>query len=138
MYVSFLLPIFVSISVFSSSQSLPFSLSLFHSLSHSRSHRRKHVSAVLNVRGMVQQAERQEILAVVRDFETNSDMPRDHALFSEIAVATDMPCLGLVLIRFALTVSSWVSSARPHRRNTNRSSNHKEDDANQHVIQVNQ
>ncbi|XP_007257526.2 exocyst complex component 3 [Astyanax mexicanus] len=100
--------------------------------------RRKHVSAVLNVRGMVQQSERQEILAVVRDFETNTDMPRDHALFSEIVVATDMPCLGLVLIRFALTVSSWVSSARPHRRHTTRSTNHKEDDANQHVVQVNQ
>ncbi|KAL6463191.1 hypothetical protein MHYP_G00275820 [Metynnis hypsauchen] len=100
--------------------------------------RRKHVAAVLNVRGMVQQSERQEILAVVRDFENNGDMPRDHALFSEIAVATDMPCLGLVLIRFALTVSSWVSSARPHRRHTRRSAKHKEDDANQHVIQVNQ
>uniref|UniRef100_A0AAR2LR21 Exocyst complex component 3-like 2a n=1 Tax=Pygocentrus nattereri TaxID=42514 RepID=A0AAR2LR21_PYGNA len=100
--------------------------------------RRKHVAAVLNVRGMVQQSERQEILAVVRDFENISDMPRDHALFSEIAVATDMPCLGLVLIRFALTVSSWVSSARPHRRHTRRSAKHKEDDANQHVIQVNQ
>ncbi|KAI4895332.1 hypothetical protein NFI96_018720 [Prochilodus magdalenae] len=100
--------------------------------------RRKHVSAVLNVRGMVQQAERQEILAVVRDFENNSDMPRDHALFSEIAVATDMPCLGLVLIRFALTVSSWVSGARPHRTPAKRSTNHKEDDASQQVIQVSQ
>ncbi|XP_066516633.1 tumor necrosis factor alpha-induced protein 2 [Hoplias malabaricus] len=100
--------------------------------------RRKHVSAVLNVRGMVQQAERQEILAVVRDFENSSDMPRDHALFSEIAVATDMPCLGLVLIRFALTVSSWVSSVRPNRRNRYRNSNHMEDEVNQHVIQVSQ
>ncbi|XP_030638888.1 tumor necrosis factor alpha-induced protein 2 [Chanos chanos] len=81
--------------------------------------RRRHVSAVLNVRGMVQQTERQEILAVVRDVETSNSpvhVPRDRALFAEIAVATDMPCLGLVLIRLALTVSSWVYSARPRRR----------------------
>ncbi|XP_076847128.1 exocyst complex component 3-like protein 2 [Brachyhypopomus gauderio] len=85
--------------------------------------RRKHVSAVLNVRGMVQQSERQEVLAVLRDFENSEHpvhVPRDHALFSEIAVATDMPCLGLVLIRFALTVSSWVSSARPARKHKNK------------------
>uniref|UniRef100_A0A8C1N646 Exocyst complex component 3-like 2a n=1 Tax=Cyprinus carpio TaxID=7962 RepID=A0A8C1N646_CYPCA len=78
--------------------------------------RRKHISAMLNVRGMVHQTDRQEILAVVRDLE-NSDssinLPRDRALFSEIAVAKDMSCLGLVLIRFGLTVSSWVASARP-------------------------
>ncbi|KAK2816651.1 hypothetical protein Q7C36_022922 [Tachysurus vachellii] len=103
--------------------------------------RRKHVSAVLNVRGMVQQVERQEILAVVRDFET-SDSPaqvsRDHALFSEITVATDMPCLGLVLIRFGLRVSSWVSSARPRRRLPTRSMSRRADDANEHVTQDNQ
>uniref|UniRef100_A0A8C2B9Y5 Exocyst complex component 3-like 2a n=1 Tax=Cyprinus carpio TaxID=7962 RepID=A0A8C2B9Y5_CYPCA len=81
--------------------------------------RRRHISAVLNVRGMVHQTDRQEILAVVRDLE-NSDssinLPRDRALFSEIAVAKDMSCLGLVLIRFGLTVSSWVSSARPRQK----------------------
>ncbi|KAF4073391.1 hypothetical protein AMELA_G00258150 [Ameiurus melas] len=103
--------------------------------------RRKHVSAVLNVRGMVQQTERQEILAVVRDFET-SDSPvhvsRDRALFSEITVATDMPCLGLVLIRFGLRVSSWVSSARPRRRHRIRSASRRADDANEHVTQDNQ
>ncbi|KAK1787486.1 hypothetical protein P4O66_015903 [Electrophorus voltai] len=84
--------------------------------------RTKHLSAVLNVRGMVQQSGRQEILAVLRDFENSNNpvhVPRDHALFSEVAVATDMPCLRLVLIRFALTVSSWVSSARPRRKHKN-------------------
>ncbi|XP_043095760.1 tumor necrosis factor alpha-induced protein 2 [Puntigrus tetrazona] len=85
--------------------------------------RRKHISAMLNVRGMVHQTDRQEILAVVRDLE-NSDssinLPRDRAFFSEIAMAKDMSCLGLVLIRFGLTVSSWVASARP-RRNRSRS-----------------
>ncbi|KAK3527464.1 hypothetical protein QTP86_023050, partial [Hemibagrus guttatus] len=103
--------------------------------------RRKHVSAVLNVRGMVQQAERQEILAVVRDFETSNSptqVSRDHALFSEITVATDMPCLGLVLIRFGLRVSSWVSSARPRRRRPTRFSSRRADDVNEHVTQENQ
>ncbi|XP_052448602.1 tumor necrosis factor alpha-induced protein 2 [Carassius gibelio] len=93
--------------------------------------RRRHISAVLNVRGMVHQTDRQEILAVVRDLE-NSDssinLPRDRALFSEIAVAKDMSCLGLVLIRFGLTVSSWVSSARPHRNRSRRSRNEKHPD----------
>uniref|UniRef100_A0A673NFV5 Tumor necrosis factor alpha-induced protein 2-like n=1 Tax=Sinocyclocheilus rhinocerous TaxID=307959 RepID=A0A673NFV5_9TELE len=92
--------------------------------------RKRHISAVLNVRGMVHQTDRQEILAVVRDLE-NSDssinLPRDRALFSEIAVAKDMCCLGLVLIRFGLTVSSWVASARP-RCNRSRSRNEKHAD----------
>lgn len=90
--------------------------------------RRRHISAVLNVRGMVHQTDRQEILAVVRDLETSDssiNLPRDHALFSEIAVAKDMSCLGLVLIRFGLTVSSWVASARPRRRSSRRSQNEK-------------
>uniref|UniRef100_A0A672Q6P5 Tumor necrosis factor alpha-induced protein 2-like n=1 Tax=Sinocyclocheilus grahami TaxID=75366 RepID=A0A672Q6P5_SINGR len=91
--------------------------------------RKRHISAVLNVRGMVHQTDhRQEILAVVRDLE-NSDssinLPRDRALFSEIAVAKDMSCLGLVLIRFGLTVSSWVASARPRRNRSRRSRNEK-------------
>lgn len=94
-------------------------------------HRRKHISAMLNVRGMVHQTDRQEILAVVRDLE-NSDssinLPRDRALFSEIAVAKDMSCLGLVLIRFGLTVSSWVASARPRRNRSRRSRNEKRAD----------
>ncbi|TRY85068.1 hypothetical protein DNTS_031078 [Danionella cerebrum] len=86
--------------------------------------RRRHVSAVLNVRGMVHQTDRQEILAVVRDLENSHssiNLPRERALFSEIPVAKDMSCLGLVLIRFGLTVSSWVASARP-RHNHNRRS----------------
>lgn len=99
------------------------------------------MSAVLNVRGMVQQTERQEILAVVRDFETSDStahISRDHALFSEITVATDMPCLGLVLIRFGLRVSSWVSSARPRRRRRKWSTTRKADEENEHVTQDNQ
>ncbi|XP_051950230.1 tumor necrosis factor alpha-induced protein 2 [Xyrauchen texanus] len=90
--------------------------------------RRRHISAVLNVRGMVHQTDRQEILAVVRDLETSDssiNLPRDHAMFSEIAVAKDIPCLGLVLIRCALTVSSWVASARPHRKRSTRNRNEK-------------
>ncbi len=94
-------------------------------------HRKKHISAMLNVRGMVHQTDRQEILAVVRDLE-NSDssinLPRDRALFSEIAVAKDMSCLGLVLIRFGLTVSSWVTSARPRRNRSRGSRNEKHAD----------
>ncbi|CAM4540983.1 unnamed protein product [Leuciscus chuanchicus] len=93
--------------------------------------RRRHISAVLNVRGMVHQTDRQEILAVVRDLETSDssiNLPRDRALFSEIAVAKDMSCLGLVLIRFGLTVSSWVASARPCRSQSRRSRNEKHAD----------
>ncbi|XP_062845228.1 tumor necrosis factor alpha-induced protein 2 [Trichomycterus rosablanca] len=98
--------------------------------------RRKHVSAVLNVRGMVQQAERQEILVVVRDFESNDSLiPRDHAFFSEISVATDMPCLGLVLIRFGLRVSSWVSSARPRRKYARSAATRRADEVNQQFTQ---
>uniref|UniRef100_A0AAY4C5D0 Exocyst complex component 3-like protein 2 n=1 Tax=Denticeps clupeoides TaxID=299321 RepID=A0AAY4C5D0_9TELE len=81
--------------------------------------RRRHVSAVLNVRGMVQQAQRQEILGVVRDLELGdgaTQVPRERALFAEIPVTSELPCLGLALMRMALTASSWVSSARPNRR----------------------
>ncbi|XP_051552265.1 tumor necrosis factor alpha-induced protein 2-like [Myxocyprinus asiaticus] len=93
--------------------------------------RRRHISAVLNVRGMVHQTDRQEILAIVQDLETSDssfNLPRDHAFFSEIAVAKDMPCLGLVLIRCALTVSSWVASARPHRERRTRNQTEKHAD----------
>ncbi|XP_051979008.1 tumor necrosis factor alpha-induced protein 2-like [Xyrauchen texanus] len=90
--------------------------------------RRRHISSVLNVRGMVHQTDRQEILAIVRDLETSDsafNLPRDHAFFSEIAVAKDMPCLGLVLIRCAWTVTSWVTSARPHHKHRTRNQNEK-------------
>ncbi|NXO56559.1 EX3L2 protein, partial [Aramus guarauna] len=49
--------------------------------------RRKHVAAVLDVRGLRGQAARQEILGVVRDLEQNEtepELPRQRAFFSEL------------------------------------------------------
>ncbi|XP_029527268.1 exocyst complex component 3 isoform X1 [Oncorhynchus nerka] len=80
--------------------------------------RKKHISTLLNVRGMIRQAERQEILNVVRDFESSnsSTLPcRDHALFSDIPVTTEVHCINLGLIRVAMTVANWFSEARLRR-----------------------
>ncbi|XP_065137388.1 exocyst complex component 3-like protein 2 [Paramisgurnus dabryanus] len=83
--------------------------------------RRKHVSAILNIRGMTRQTERQEILAIVKDIE-NSDGParmsRDRALFAEVPVTSEVHCLNLGLSRIALTTSSFFSSMRIRRRRT--------------------
>ncbi|XP_041933069.1 exocyst complex component 3-like protein 2 [Alosa pseudoharengus] len=81
--------------------------------------RRRHISTVLNMRGMMQQTQRQVILGIVCDLENSESpmhVPRDHALFSEIPVTSEVSCLGLVVIRMALTVSSWVSTMWPHHR----------------------
>uniref|UniRef100_A0A4W5RW43 Exocyst complex component 3-like 2b n=1 Tax=Hucho hucho TaxID=62062 RepID=A0A4W5RW43_9TELE len=83
--------------------------------------RKKHVSAILNIRGMTRQMERQEILNIVKDIE-NSDtltrLSRDRALFFEVPVTSEVHCLNLGLSRIALTASSCFSSLR--RRRTKR------------------
>ncbi|XP_068188064.1 tumor necrosis factor alpha-induced protein 2 [Antennarius striatus] len=78
--------------------------------------RKKHVSTLLNVRGMMRQAERQEILNIVKDFQCNkSAMSRDHALFSDIPITSEVHCVSLGLLRLAMTVSNWFSEHRPRR-----------------------
>uniref|UniRef100_A0A8D3A0N7 Exocyst complex component 3-like 2a n=1 Tax=Scophthalmus maximus TaxID=52904 RepID=A0A8D3A0N7_SCOMX len=78
--------------------------------------RKKHVSTLLNIRGMMRQAERQEILNIVRDFECRSAlMCRDHALFSDIPITSEVHCISLGLLRLAMTVSNWFSEHRPRR-----------------------
>lgn len=83
--------------------------------------RRKHVSAILNIRGMTRQTERQEILNIVKDIE-NTDGParvsRDRALFAEVPVTSEVHCLNVGLSRIALTASSLFSSMRFRRRRT--------------------
>ncbi|RXN07959.1 tumor necrosis factor alpha-induced 2-like protein [Labeo rohita] len=83
--------------------------------------RRKHVSAILNIRGMTRQTERQEILNIVKDIE-NSDsvtrVSRDRALFAEVPVTSEVHCLNVGLSRVALTASSLFSSMRRRRRRT--------------------
>ncbi|CAB1352325.1 unnamed protein product [Coregonus sp. 'balchen'] len=87
--------------------------------------RKKHISTLLNVRGMMHQAERQEILNIVRDFESSDSsalLCRDHVLFSDIPVTSEVHCINLGLIRVAMTLANWFSEARPrrHRRRTPR------------------
>ncbi|XP_037533619.1 exocyst complex component 3-like protein 2, partial [Nematolebias whitei] len=82
--------------------------------------RKKHVSAILNIRGMTRQAERQEITNIVKDIESSDVGPgppaRDRALFSEVPVTSEVHCLNLGLSRVALTASSCIASLRPRRR----------------------
>ncbi|XP_012705321.2 tumor necrosis factor alpha-induced protein 2 [Fundulus heteroclitus] len=84
--------------------------------------RKKHVSAILNIRGMTRQAERQEILNIVKDIEScdvgPSPLSRDRALFAEVPVTSEVHCLNVGLSRIALTASSCVSALRPRRRKT--------------------
>ncbi|KAM6907576.1 exocyst complex component 3-like protein 2 [Xenentodon cancila] len=78
--------------------------------------RKKHVSTLLNVRGMMRQAERQEILNVVKDFECSSVlMCRDRAFFSDIPITSEVHCISLGLLRFAMTITNWFSEHRPRR-----------------------
>ncbi|KAM6969963.1 exocyst complex component 3-like protein 2 [Aplochiton taeniatus] len=85
--------------------------------------RKKHVSTLLNVRGMMRQAERQEILNIVKDFECSTAlMCRDHALFSDIPITSEVHCLSLGLLRLAMSLSNWFYEVRP-RRHRKRSSN---------------
>lgn len=79
-------------------------------------HRKKHVSTLLNVRGMMRQAERQEILNIVKDFECSSSLLcRDHALFSEIPITSEVHCISLGFRRLAMTVTNWFSEHRLRR-----------------------
>ncbi|XP_053176297.1 exocyst complex component 3-like protein 2 [Scomber japonicus] len=82
--------------------------------------RKKHVSAILNIRGMTRQAERQEIINIVKDIESTDGggsirMSRDRALFAEVPVTSEVHCLNVGLSRIALTASSCFSSLRPRR-----------------------
>uniref|UniRef100_A0A1A8IAT2 Exocyst complex component 3-like 2 n=1 Tax=Nothobranchius kuhntae TaxID=321403 RepID=A0A1A8IAT2_NOTKU len=84
--------------------------------------RKKHVSAILNIRGMTRQTERQEILNIVKDIESSdagpSPLSRDRALFAEVPVTSEVHCLNVGLSRIALTASSCLSAFRPRRRKT--------------------
>ncbi|XP_056612548.1 tumor necrosis factor alpha-induced protein 2 [Triplophysa dalaica] len=83
--------------------------------------RRKHVSAILNIRGMTRQTERQEILNIVKDIENTDGLvrvSRDRALFAEVPVTSEVHCLNVGLSRIALTASSLFSSMRFRRRRT--------------------
>lgn len=90
--------------------------------------RKKHVSAILNIRGMTRQAERQEILNVVKDIESSDSssdggltrLSRDRALFSEVPVTSELHCLNVGLSRIAITASSCVTALRPHSNKTRR------------------
>uniref|UniRef100_UPI00398E34FA exocyst complex component 3 n=1 Tax=Pristiophorus japonicus TaxID=55135 RepID=UPI00398E34FA len=60
--------------------------------------RKKHIAAVLNVRGDVSQANRQNILETLQDFdggESSQGPSRDRALFAEIDVLAEMWCVNL-------------------------------------------
>ncbi|XP_053278123.1 tumor necrosis factor alpha-induced protein 2 [Pleuronectes platessa] len=82
--------------------------------------RKKHVSAILNIRGMTRQSERQEILNIVKDLESSDGgsarLARDRGLFSEVPVTSEVHCLNVGLSRVALTASSCFTALRPRRR----------------------
>lgn len=71
---------------------------------------------------MTRQAERQEILNIVKDIESSDGgsgsarLSRDRALFSEVPVTSEVHCLNVGLSRIALTASSCFTSLRPRRR----------------------
>lgn len=98
--------------------------------------RKKHVSAILNIRGMTRQRERQEILNIVKDIESGAGasdgsmgtvggtaggggparITRGRALFSEVPVISEVHCLNVGLSRVALTASSCYAALRPRGR----------------------
>ncbi|XP_077398291.1 exocyst complex component 3-like protein 2 isoform X2 [Festucalex cinctus] len=96
--------------------------------------RKKHVSAILNIRGMTRQRERQEILNVVKDIESGAGsgdgegaagparISRDRALFSEVAVTSEVHCLNVGLSRMALAASSCYAALRARPRKARRTS----------------
>lgn len=69
---------------------------------------------------MTRQAQRQEILNIVKDIEScdggSARLSRDRALFSEVPVTSEVHCLNVGLSRMALTASSCLTSMRPRRR----------------------
>ncbi|XP_034055093.1 exocyst complex component 3-like protein 2 [Gymnodraco acuticeps] len=83
--------------------------------------RKKHVSAILNIRGLTRQSERQEILNIVKDLESSEaaggSMPtRERLLFHEVPVTSEVPCLNLGLSRVALSASACFTALRPRQR----------------------
>lgn len=82
----------------------------------------------MNIRGTTRQAERQEILNVVRDIESSdsgsdggvSRLSRDRALFSEVPVTSEVHCLNVGLSRVAITASSCFATLRPHSHKARR------------------
>ncbi|MGH0147402.1 UNVERIFIED_CONTAM: hypothetical protein FKN15_010317 [Acipenser sinensis] len=75
--------------------------------------RKKHVAALLDLRGMLRQVERMEILNIVKDLESSlQPLPRDRALFSELPVTSEARCLNLGLSRVAITTSSLLTLLR--------------------------
>ncbi|XP_062309512.1 exocyst complex component 3-like [Osmerus eperlanus] len=86
--------------------------------------RKKHVSTLLNVRGMMRQTERQEILNIVKDFGSSSALIcRDHAFFSDIPITSEVHCLNLGLLRLAMSISNWFSENRPRKNRRQASRN---------------
>ncbi|XP_063061909.1 tumor necrosis factor alpha-induced protein 2 [Engraulis encrasicolus] len=89
--------------------------------------RRKHISALLNIRGMTRNLERQEVLNIVKDMETSetlTKLTRDQALFAEVPVTSEMHCLNMAFSRVALATSSCFSTIslqckRPSHRHQN-------------------
>ncbi|XP_051902196.1 tumor necrosis factor alpha-induced protein 2 [Hippocampus zosterae] len=76
--------------------------------------RQKHVSTLLNIRGMMRQTERLEILNIVKDFQCSSALIcRDRAIFSEIPITSEVHCISLGFLRLAMTVANWFSEHRP-------------------------
>ncbi|CAM4671013.1 unnamed protein product [Lepidochelys olivacea] len=66
--------------------------------------RRKHVAALLDVRGLRGQAQRQEILAVVKDLElSEGEVPlcRERAFFSDIPATREVRCFARALPRLS-------------------------------------
>ncbi|CAL8374696.1 unnamed protein product [Gadus morhua 'NCC'] len=91
--------------------------------------RKKHVSAILNIRGLMRQTERQEILNIVTDMESSpAPMARSRALFSEVPVTPEVHCLNLGLSRAALAMSTCFSPARPPQGSPRRRAQHNPDD----------
>uniref|UniRef100_A0A3Q2ZHK2 Tumor necrosis factor alpha-induced protein 2-like n=1 Tax=Kryptolebias marmoratus TaxID=37003 RepID=A0A3Q2ZHK2_KRYMA len=79
--------------------------------------RKKHVSTLLNVRGMMRQAERQEILNIVKDFECSSaHLGQKHALFSDIPITSEMHCIRLGFLRMLLLEPSLHYAPRGNCR----------------------
>ncbi|XP_061537341.1 tumor necrosis factor alpha-induced protein 2 [Phycodurus eques] len=106
--------------------------------------RKKHVSAILNIRGMTRQRERQEILNIVKDIESGDGgagaggagggggglarVTRDRALFSEVPVTSEVHCLNVGLSRVALAASSCYVALCPRGRKARTSTRDNPDD----------
>uniref|UniRef100_A0A8D0GVE8 Exocyst complex component 3 like 2 n=1 Tax=Sphenodon punctatus TaxID=8508 RepID=A0A8D0GVE8_SPHPU len=76
-----------------------------------------HVSAILDVRGLRNQAQRQEILAVVKDLElVDGEMPlcRERSFFAEIPAMREVRCIQVSFHRLSHVILTCVS--RLHRR----------------------